>query len=191
MLGALPLAPFRTVSLLGTSVNMAKRKGRGTQPRPRPGGTSIRSGATSPSAQASRLARLAVVGCQAIARAALVPEDVRPVSEDRVADDGVVGGRRPSEALDHDHPAGEARGPGWNVMDYVVPFNLHTPSPEQRDADSGERRGIFEGRACARVVRYLVTSNAERARGTRRIGEEQHPQAVVVHFVADDLAMEC
>ena len=40
---------------------------------------------TSPFAQASRLARLAVVGFEAIARAALVPEDVGLVSEDRVA----------------------------------------------------------------------------------------------------------
>src|SRR5215213_3774760 len=130
MLGALPLAPFRTVSLLGTSVNTSERKGRGTQPRPRSGGTSIRSGATSPFAQASRLARLAVVGCQAIARAALVPEDVRLVSQDRVADEGVVGGRCPSEALAHDHPTGEGRGPGWNVVDYVVPLHLHTSSSE-------------------------------------------------------------
>src|SRR5215217_8402558 len=114
------------IHLPRTSVNMAKRKGRGTQPRPRSGGTSIRSGATSPRAQASRLARLAVVGCQAIARAALVPEDVGLVSEDRVADEGVVGGCRPSfEALAHDYPAGEGRGPGWNVADDVVPLNLH------------------------------------------------------------------
>src|SRR5215212_8563103 len=54
---------------------------------------------TSPLTQASRLARLAVIGFQAIARAALVPEDVRLVSEDRVADDGVLGGRRTTETL--------------------------------------------------------------------------------------------
>jgi hypothetical protein len=96
---------LRRIPLLGTWVNMAKRKGRGTQPRPRSGGTLIRSGATSPLAQASRLARLAIVRSQAIARAALVPEDIRLVSEDLVVDDGVVGGRRPFEALDYHHPA--------------------------------------------------------------------------------------
>src|SRR5215213_5694959 len=85
---------------------------------------------TSSLTQASRLARLAVVGYQAIARAALVPEDVRLVSQDRVTDEGVVGGRRPSEALAHDHPTREGRWPGWNVMDYVVPLHLHTSSPE-------------------------------------------------------------
>src|SRR5215217_8822422 len=109
---------------------MAQEEGPRHAPRPCSGGTSIRSGATSTRAQASRLARLAIVGCQAIARAALVPEDVRLVSQDRVTDEGVVGGRRLSEALAHDHPTGEGRGPGWNVMDYVVPLHLHTSSPE-------------------------------------------------------------
>src|SRR5215210_3376283 len=176
--------------LLRGWVNKGKKKGRGCVPRPRSGGTLIRSGATSPFAQASRLARLAIVRFQAIARAALVPEDVGLVSEDLVADDGVVGWLRPSEALGHDHPAREAGGSGWNVMDYVVAFDLHAPGPEQRNADSGERRGIFKGRARARVVHYLVTPNAKHTRRTRCIGEEQHPYAVVVDLVTGDLAME-
>jgi hypothetical protein len=65
---------------------------------------------TSPFAQASRLARLAIIGFEAITRAALVPEDVGLVSEDHVAGDGVVGGRRPSEAADYQHPAREFGG---------------------------------------------------------------------------------
>jgi hypothetical protein len=65
---------------------------------------------TSPFAQACRLARLAVIGLETIARTALVPDDVGLVSEDRVAGDGVVGWRRPFEALGYDHPAREAGG---------------------------------------------------------------------------------
>src|SRR5918998_3928671 len=75
-------------------------------------------------------------------------------------------------------------------MDDVVTFDLHAPGPEQRNADPRERRGTFKGRARARVVHYLVSTHAERTRGTRCIGEEEHPQAVVVDPVAEDLAME-
>ena len=65
---------------------------------------------TSPFAQASRFALLAVIGFEAIARAALVPEDVGLVSEDLVTGDGIVGGRRPSEAADYHYTAREAGG---------------------------------------------------------------------------------
>src|SRR5215213_4404125 len=123
-------------------------------------------GPTSPLAQASRLARLAVIRLEAIARAALVPEDVGLVSEDHVAGDGVVGWRRPFEALGYDHPAREAGGSGWNVMDDVVVFDLHAPGPEQRNSDSGERRGTFKGRTRARVVHYLVTMHVKHTRRT-------------------------
>src|SRR5215218_1534591 len=74
-------------------------------------------------------------------------------------------------------------------MDDVVTLDLHTPGPEQRNTDSGERRGIFKGRARARVVHYLVTAHVKHTRRTRCIGEEQHPQAVVVDLVTGDLAM--
>jgi hypothetical protein len=65
---------------------------------------------TSPFAQASRLALLAVIGLETIARAALVPEDVGLVSEDLVTGEGVIGGRRPFEAADYHHTAREAGG---------------------------------------------------------------------------------
>ena len=65
---------------------------------------------TFPFAQACRLARLAVIGRETIARAALVPDDVGLVSEDRIAGDGVVGGRRPFEAAEYHHTAREAGG---------------------------------------------------------------------------------
>src|SRR5215203_6068888 len=86
--------------------------------------------------------------------------------------------------------AGEGRGPGWNDMDNVVPFNLHTLSPEQRDADSGKLRRLFGGRAGPRVVLHRVAGHVEPARGPRLIGKEPHPYAVVVHFVASDASME-
>src|SRR5215203_6367514 len=82
--------------------------GRGCGPRPRIGVTFAPCGPTSPLAQASRLARLAVIGLEAIAGAALVPEDVGLVPEDRVASDGVVGRRRPFETAHYHHPAREA-----------------------------------------------------------------------------------
>jgi hypothetical protein len=65
---------------------------------------------TSPFAQACRLARLAVIGLETIARTALVPDDVGLVSEDRVPGDGVIGGRRPFEAAAYHHTAREAGG---------------------------------------------------------------------------------
>src|SRR5215212_2511171 len=176
-----------------TSVNTAKREGRSTQPRPRSGGTSIRSGATSPLAQASRLARLAVIRLQAIASAALVPEDVGLVSEDRVAGNSVVGWQRSFEAADYHHTArveGGLGGSGWNVMDDLVPLDLHAPGPKQRNADSGDRWGFFRGWACARVVPYLVIHHVKHTRRPRCIGEEQYPVAVVVDLVSSDLAME-
>src|SRR5215203_6400973 len=75
-------------------------------------------------------------------------------------------------------------------MNDVVALDLHAPGPEQRNADPGERRGIFKGRARARVVHYLVTTHFKHTRRTRLIGEEEHPQAVVVDLVTGDLAME-
>src|SRR5215211_1025997 len=75
-------------------------------------------------------------------------------------------------------------------MDDVVTCDLHAPGPEQRNTDSGERRGAFKGRARARVVHYLVTTHVKHTRRTRFIGEEQHPQAVIVDLVTGDLAME-
>src|SRR5215217_1857363 len=163
--------------------------GRGTQPRPQSGVIFAPCGPTSPLAQAYRLARLAVIRLEAIARAALVPEDVGLVSEDHVAGDGVVGWRRPFEALGYDHPAREAGGSGWNVMDDVVVFDLHAPGPEQSNADSGDRRGLFSGRACTCVVLYVVSHHVKHTRRTRCIGEEQHPQAIVVDVVTSDLAV--
>ena len=57
-------------------------------------------GPPSPIAQASRLARLAVIGLEVIARAALVPDDVGLVSEDHVAGEGIVHGSPVEEAED-------------------------------------------------------------------------------------------
>src|SRR5215203_4238978 len=74
-------------------------------------------------------------------------------------------------------------------MHDLVALDLHAPGPEQRNADSGERRGIFKGRARARVVLYLVTTHVKHTRRTRGIGQEKHPHAIVVDLVTDDLAM--
>src|SRR5215217_1635536 len=75
-------------------------------------------------------------------------------------------------------------------MNYLVTCDLHAPGPEQRNTDSGERRATFKGRARARVVHYLVATHVKHTRRTRFIGEDQHPYAVVVGLVTDDLAVE-
>ena len=48
---------------------------------------------------------------------------------------------------------------------------------------TGERRGIFEGRARARVVHDLVATHVKHTRRTRCIGEDEHPHAVVVTWL--------
>src|SRR5215204_762009 len=105
-------------------MNKALEKGRGTMPRPHSCGALARLRGTSPSAETFRHACLAVVGFEAITRAGLVPEDVRLVSEDSVAGDGVVRGGRPFGSAGRERASGERFGVGWGVIENVVRVRL-------------------------------------------------------------------
>src|SRR5215207_1026123 len=176
--------------LLRASMNKAIEKGRGCVPRPHSCGALARLRGTSPYAEAFRHACLAIVGFEAITQAGLVPEDVRLVSEDSVADDGVVRGRRPFDSTNHEHPSGERFGVGWDVIENVVPVNLDVPRSQEADADPRERRRLCGGRAGAGVIVHLVAVHVELARRSRRVGDEYYPYAVVVCVVGSDPSME-
>src|SRR5215216_3856604 len=81
-------------------------------------------------AQTAGHASVAEVAQEAVARARLIPEDVRLVMAKVVADYGVVHGLRISFAVrihrDH-HPARDTGGPRGDVAREVVGRNLHVP----------------------------------------------------------------
>src|SRR5918994_4682058 len=97
---------------------------------------------TSLVAQTAGHASVAEVAHEAVARARLIPEDVRLVTAEVVADYGVVGGLRASAVVvrivrDHD-PARDRGGPSGDVAREVVALNLHVLRAEKRDADPRE-----------------------------------------------------
>src|SRR5687768_15090134 len=90
-------------------------------------------------AQTAGHTRVAEVAHEAVARARLIPEDVRFVTAKVVADDRVVGGldRFAEERVRRDHdPARDWRGAGGDVAREVVGRNLHITRAEKRDASS-------------------------------------------------------
>src|SRR5829696_7689036 len=113
------------------TLRYAKRK-------PRRSGAFVVNRRTSLVAQTAGHTRVAEVAQEAVARARLVPEDVRLVMAKVVADDGVVPGLRRSVAVrvhrDH-HPARDTGGTGGYVAREVVGRNLHATRAEKRDPD--------------------------------------------------------
>src|SRR5918995_3409575 len=96
---------------------------------------------TSLVAQTAGHTRVAEVAQEAVARARLIPEDVRLVMAKVVADDGVVHGlsRSDAEGVRRDHnPARDGGGAGGDVAREVVGRNLHARRAEKRDADPRE-----------------------------------------------------
>src|SRR5918993_5119543 len=96
---------------------------------------------TSLVAQTAGHAAVAVVAQEAVARARLIPEDVRLVAPKVVAGYGVVGGLRHSGAVrvrrDY-NPARETGGPrGDGAGDLIAP-KLHVPRAKKRDPDPQE-----------------------------------------------------
>src|SRR5918994_4383277 len=93
---------------------------------------------TSLVAQTAGHTRVAEVAEEAVARARLIPEDVRLVVPKVVADHGVVPEfRRSAEGRvrrDHD-PARDMGGTGGDVAREVVARNLHVRRAQKRDAD--------------------------------------------------------
>src|ERR687898_2348380 len=82
---------------------------------------------TSLVAQTAGHTRVAEVAQEAVARARLIPVDVRLVMAKVVADDGVVGGLRRSAERAHSHhdPARDDAGAGGDVAREVVARDLH------------------------------------------------------------------
>src|SRR5215213_9101011 len=104
------------------TLRYAKRK-------PRRSGAFVVNRRTSLVAQTAGHTRVAEVAQEAVARARLIPEDVRLVMAKVVAGYGVVGGLRDSAVLvrihsDHD-PARDRGGPRGDVAREVVARNLH------------------------------------------------------------------
>src|SRR5829696_8734514 len=96
---------------------------------------------TSLVAQTTGHATVAEVAQEAVARARLIPEDVRLVTAKVVAGYGVVHGLRRSAAVrvrrDYD-PARDTGGPRGDVAREVVARNLHATGANKRDADPRE-----------------------------------------------------
>src|SRR5215212_1907527 len=120
-----------------------KRGAASRKRKPRRSGAFVGKGNLPLVAQTAGHASVAVVAHEAVARARLIPEDVRFVAAEVVADYGVVGGLRASAAVvvrivrDHD-PARDRGGPRGDVAREVVGTNLHVLRAEKRDADPRE-----------------------------------------------------
>src|SRR5215208_3672214 len=143
-----------------------------------------------PLAEASWPARPALVANEAVTGARFIPEDVRMVTQDHVAFHEIVLGHRPFDSAHYDHPSREGRRPGWDVLENLVPANLDVPRAQQANAHPRAPRRLCSGRAGVGVVLHRIAVHCERARRSRRVGEEYYPYAGVVGFVGGDPSME-
>src|SRR5215213_7212396 len=135
--------------------------------------------------------RVAEVAQEAVARARLVPEDVRLVMAKVVADYGVVPGLRRSvaERIGRDYdPARDWGGPGGDVAREVVGRNLHATRAQKRDADPRERHPAFldTSWALSGVVLNRVGFHLEVTYRLARESFEEHASAVVVDRVSGE-----
>ena len=146
---------------------------------------------TSLVAQTAGHASVAEIAQEAVARARLIPEDVRFVTAKEVTGYGVVGGLRRSDAegvrRDYD-PARDGGGTGGDVAREVVARNLHVPRAEKRDADPREIYPELCGSTRARVVLDRVAFHLEVIYGLRRSSFEEHAPAGVVDRVSGEEA---
>src|SRR5215212_3949225 len=146
---------------------------------------------TSLVAQTAGHASVAEVAQEAVARARLIPEDVRLVMAKVVADDGVVHGLRRSAAVrvcrEHD-PARDTGGPRGDVDREVVGSKLHVIGrAKKRDADPREIPVEFRGSTRARIVLDRVTSHLEANYVfLELVSFEEHASAVVADRVCGD-----
>jgi hypothetical protein len=145
---------------------------------------------TSLVAQTARHATVAEVAHEAVARARLIPEDVRLVTAKVVADYGVVGGlRRSSEERvrrDYD-PARDGGGAGGDVAREVVARNLHVRRAEKRDPDPREIPVELRGSTRARIILDRVAFHLEATyRFPKSVSFEEHASAVVVDRVSGE-----
>src|SRR5215203_6299307 len=148
---------------------------------------------TSLVAQTAGHASVAEVAEEAVARARLIPVDVRFVAAEVVAYYGVVHGLRLSFAVrihrDHD-PARDTGGPRGDVAREVVGRNLHVPRAEKCDPYPREVPVELRGSTRARVVLDRVSFHLGATyRSLRKsVSFEEHASAVVVDRVSGDKA---
>src|SRR5215211_6668057 len=145
---------------------------------------------TSLVAQTAGHTRVAEVAQEAVARARLIPEDVRLVMAKVVAGYGVVGGLRPSAVVrvrrDYD-PARDRGGPRGDVARDLVARNLHATRAKKRDADPREIPVEFRGSTRASIVLDRVTSHLEATYVFIKLASfEEHASAVVADRVSGD-----
>src|SRR5215211_8285975 len=146
---------------------------------------------TSLVAQTAGHTRVAEVAQEAVARARLVPVDVRLVMAKEVTGYGVVPGFRRSaeERIGRDYdPARDGGGTGGDVARDLVARNLHASCAENRDADPREICPPLCGSTRARVVLDRVAFHLEVIYGVRRSSFEEHASAVVVEVVSGEEA---
>src|SRR5215208_184607 len=175
---------FRRPTRSPQTLRYAKRK-------PRRSGAFVVNRRTSLVAQTAGHTRVAEVAQEAVARARLVPEDVRLVTPKVVGDDGVVPGLRRSvaERIGRDYdPARDRGGPGGDVAREVVGRNLHATRAEKRDADPRERHPAFldTSWALSGVVLNRVGFHLEVTYRLARESFEEHASAVVVDRVSGE-----
>ena len=146
---------------------------------------------TSLVAQTARHATVAEVAQEAVARARLIPVDVRLVMAKEVTGDGVVPGfhRSAEERIGRDYdPARDGGGTGGDVARDLVARKLHAPGAENRDADPREICPPLCGSTRARVVLDCVAFHLEVIYGVRRSSFEEHAPAGVVDRVSGEEA---
>jgi hypothetical protein len=146
---------------------------------------------TSLVAQTAWHASVAEIAQEAVARARIVPEDVRLVMAKVVAGDGVVPGfrRYAVERIGRDYdPARDTGGPRGDVAREVVARKLHTTRAEKRDADPRERLpALLETSwALSGVVLDRVGFHLEVTYRSGRESFEEHASAVVVDRVSGE-----
>src|SRR5918993_1966238 len=147
---------------------------------------------TSLVAQTAGHASVAEVAHEAVARARLIPEDVRLVMAKVVAGYGVVHGLRllffeVRVRRDYD-PARDTGGARGDVAREVVARNLHaTRRAKKRDADPREIPVEFRGSTRASIVLDRVTSHLEANYVfIKLVSFEEHASAVVADRVSGD-----
>src|SRR5215217_3203860 len=160
------------------TLRYAKRK-------PRRSGAFVVNRRTSLVAQTAGHASVAKVAYEAVARARLIPVDVRFVMAKVVADYGVVHGLRRSAAVrvrrDYD-PARDTGGARGDVAREMVAPDLHTLCAEKPYAYPGESiRWALPG-----VVRNLVCYHLVVADGVRIASEKGQARTVVMNLISDE-----
>src|SRR5215213_8779870 len=168
-----------------------KRGAASRKRKPRRSGAFVGKGNLPLLAQTAGHASVAVVAHEAVARARLIPENVRFVAAKVVADDGVVGGLRASAVVvrirrDHD-PARDRGWPRGDVAREVVARNLHLLRAEKRDADPREIPVQLRGSTRARIVLDLVTVHLQANYGFIKSERfDHHASAVIADRVSGE-----